>query len=53
MMLDHLGETEAAAGILAAIESTLATGGDALTRDLGGQGTTASLGGSIARTLAG
>ncbi len=53
MMLDHLGEADAAAGILAGIESVLATGGDALTRDLGGTGTTASLGEAITAAIAG
>jgi len=53
MMLEHLGEADAAAGILSAIESVLAAGGDTLTRDLGGTGTTASLGDTIARTIAG
>ncbi|THJ66489.1 tartrate dehydrogenase [Arthrobacter echini] len=53
MMLEHLGEAEAAAGILAGIESVLATGGEALTRDLGGSGTTASLGAAIAAAIAG
>ncbi len=53
MMLEHLGEAEAAAGILAGIESVLAVGGDALTRDLGGTGTTASLGEAIAEAIAG
>ena len=33
MMLEHLGETTAAAAIVAAFESVLADGGDALTRD--------------------
>ncbi|MHA7208830.1 tartrate dehydrogenase [Arthrobacter sp. MDT1-65] len=51
MMLEHLGEVDAAAGILTAVESVLATGGDALTRDLGGTGTTSSLGGTIASTI--
>jgi tartrate dehydrogenase/decarboxylase/D-malate dehydrogenase len=52
MMLEHLGEADAAAGILSAIESVLAAGGDALTRDLGGTGTTSSLGATIAAAIA-
>jgi len=51
MMLDHLGEFEAAAGILRAIEITLAD--KALcTRDLGGTASTSTAGTSIANALA-
>ncbi len=48
MMLDHLGETAAAAAVLAAIESVLAEQPDVLTPDLGGPGTTEGLGTAIA-----
>lgn len=49
LMLDHLGEPEAGAAILAAIEFTLAKGD--LTPDLGGQATTEQLGTAIATHL--
>ena len=39
-MLDHLGEAEAAAAILRAVEATLADERAVLTPDLGGVGTT-------------
>jgi tartrate dehydrogenase/decarboxylase / D-malate dehydrogenase len=42
MMLDHLGEGDAAAEILAALEGSLANGGPR-TRDLGGTATTADV----------
>lgn len=53
MMLDHLGHAEAAASVLAAIEGALADGAaeGSLTPDLGGQGTTASLGEALARRV--
>ncbi|MEC3956042.1 tartrate dehydrogenase [Nocardia sp. CDC153] len=50
MMLDHLGETDAAATVLAAIESVLARG-EELTPDLGGTGTTESLGKAVRAAL--
>lgn len=51
MMLEHLGETEAAAAILAAIESVLAE--DALrTADLGGKANTVTCGKAVAERLA-
>lgn len=49
LMLDHLGETEAAAAILQAVESTLATG--ELTPDMGGNATTESLGAAVVTAL--
>ena len=52
LMLDHLGETEAAAAILRAVESALAGERDLLTPDLGGVGTTGSLGEAVASTAA-
>ena len=42
MMLDHLGEAEAAAAILAALEQSLTHGGPR-TRDLGGSAGTADV----------
>lgn len=51
MMLEHLGEHAAAAAVLAAIESVLAAGGDVLTPDVGGTGTTESLGKAIRAAL--
>jgi len=47
MMLDHLGQPEAAALVLRAIEATLSRG-EGLTPDLGGSGTTDELGRAIA-----
>ncbi|WP_325049531.1 tartrate dehydrogenase [Kocuria soli] len=49
LMLDHLGERDAAAAVLEAIESTLATG--ELTPDMGGSATTDSLGSAVVRAL--
>lgn len=51
MMLDHLGEPAAAKAIVAAIEETLARGGDVLTPDMGGQATTSTLGDAIAERI--
>ena len=42
LMLDHLGEADAAARLMSAIERTLAAG-DLLPRDLGGSATTAEI----------
>ena len=50
LMLDHLGEPEAAAAVLAAIEQVLGAG-EGLTPDLGGTGTTTSLGRAIAAAV--
>jgi tartrate dehydrogenase/decarboxylase/D-malate dehydrogenase len=47
MMLDHLGAKEAAAAIVAAIEEVLASG-ENLTPDMGGTGSTTSLGAAVA-----
>ena len=47
LMLEHLGETAAAAAVLAAVERVLARGGDALTPDMGGSATTVSLGEAV------
>ncbi|TFD85154.1 MULTISPECIES: tartrate dehydrogenase [Cryobacterium] len=51
MMLNHLGEHAAGAAILEGIERVLTRGGDALTPDLGGSGTTISLGAEIATEI--
>jgi tartrate dehydrogenase/decarboxylase / D-malate dehydrogenase len=55
MMLEHLGHPDAAAATLAAIEAVLARGpeGAPLTPDLGGTGTTETLGKAIAEELDG
>lgn len=52
LMLDHLGESEAAAAVVAAFESVLAERPDVLTPDLGGPGTTVGLGTAIAERVA-
>ncbi|MFJ8785266.1 MULTISPECIES: tartrate dehydrogenase [unclassified Streptomyces] len=52
MMLDHLGEHEAAAHVVAAIESVLDEEPNVLTPDLGGAGTTTGLGKAIAARIA-
>ena len=48
MMLDHLGEKEAAAAIMQAIETVLSADNAPLTPDLGGQASTIDLGKAIA-----
>lgn len=53
MMLDHLGEPEAAAAIMEAIESVLGAQDSPLTPDLGGSASTADLGGAIVRRITG
>ncbi len=50
MMLDHLGEGEAARAIVAAIEA-LCAGGGPLTADLGGKATTEEVGRALADAL--
>ena len=50
MMLDHFGETEAAAAILGAIETVLAAGAS-LTPDMGGTASTSELGAAIEAAL--
>lgn len=53
MMLEHLGYKEAGDAIVTAIEAVLSEGdSQVLTRDVGGQGTTASLGKAIAEKIA-
>ena len=47
MMLEHLGAPEAAAAIVAAIETVLASG-ENLTPDMGGTASTSALGQAIA-----
>jgi tartrate dehydrogenase/decarboxylase/D-malate dehydrogenase len=51
MMLDHLGEAEAANAILAAVEYTLDQPCAPMTPDLGGSATTAELGAKIASAI--
>lgn len=52
MMLEHLGYKEAADAMVTAIEAVLSEGDShVLTRDVGGQGTTASLGKAIAARI--
>jgi tartrate dehydrogenase/decarboxylase/D-malate dehydrogenase len=48
MMLEHLGQNEAAAAILSAIETVLTRPDAPRTRDLGGSASTVDLGGAIA-----
>jgi tartrate dehydrogenase/decarboxylase/D-malate dehydrogenase len=50
MMLDHLGHPEAAQAVVGAIERFVEAG-KGLTRDLGGTGTTAEVGKTIAAML--
>jgi tartrate dehydrogenase/decarboxylase/D-malate dehydrogenase len=50
LMLEHLGEQEAADGILAALEEMLASGGPR-TRDLGGTATTAEVTAALVAAL--
>jgi tartrate dehydrogenase len=50
MMLEHLGETEAAAHVQQAVASTLA-GGDVRTRDMGGSNTTDEMGAAVAAAM--
>ncbi len=52
MMLEHLGEPDAAAAVLAAIETVLAKGGDTLTPDMGGSAGTDTLGKAVADAVA-
>ncbi len=51
MMLDHLGEKEAAAAIVTAIETMLRDGGPR-TRDMGGQAATVDVGKALAEAVA-
>jgi tartrate dehydrogenase/decarboxylase / D-malate dehydrogenase len=51
MMLDHLGEPEAATGITTAMEHVLASETQPLTPDMGGDATTEDLGKAIAHAL--
>jgi len=52
MMLEHLGEAEAAAAVIAAIERVLTSDVPPLTPDLGGTAGTADLGVAIAQAVA-
>jgi len=49
-MLDHLGETDAAAGLERAVAATMAAG-EVRTRDIGGTSTTEEVGRAIAERL--
>ncbi len=51
MMLEHLGEPDAGAGVLRSIEKVLERGGDVLTRDMGGSASTVQLGSAISREI--
>ena len=51
MMLDHLGEHDAAAAVMAAIEDVVGRGGTGLTPDMGGTGDTVTLGRAVAESL--
>lgn len=52
LMLEHLGETRAAAGVQQAFEHVLAEGNpDVVTPDLGGRGTTEALGEAVAEAV--
>ena len=53
MMLDHLGEQEAAKAVMGAIEELLASPGGARTPDMGGNGLCRDVGESIAQIVAG
>ena len=54
MMLEHLGYKEAGDAMVDAIEAVLGEGdSQVLTRDVGGQGTTESLGKAIADRIGG
>jgi tartrate dehydrogenase/decarboxylase/D-malate dehydrogenase len=52
MMLDHLGEPEAAAAIIRGIETVMTSNSAPKTPDLGGSGHTADLGQAIADAIA-
>jgi tartrate dehydrogenase/decarboxylase/D-malate dehydrogenase len=52
MMLEHLGEAEAAAAVEAAIETVLADGG-VLTRDMGGKASTKEMGAAVESVVLG
>jgi tartrate dehydrogenase/decarboxylase/D-malate dehydrogenase len=51
MMLEHLGEVEAAWAVVAAIEKALSKPGVPMTPDMGGKGTTTSFGEAIAAAI--
>ena len=51
MMLEHLGETEAADAVMAAINATLSASDAPLTPDLGGNASAAALGSRIAEAV--
>ncbi|MHC5557903.1 tartrate dehydrogenase [Kocuria sp. U4B] len=51
MMLDHLGEADAATAITTAMEKVLVSGTQALTPDMGGHATTEDLGKAVAAAI--
>ncbi len=52
LMLQHLGEQDAATAILTAVENVLGRGkADEVTRDMGGQGSTDALGAAVEQEL--
>jgi tartrate dehydrogenase/decarboxylase/D-malate dehydrogenase len=53
MMLDHLGERDAGARVVHAIESVLAAVDGPKTPDVGGKATTAQVGAAVAAAVAG
>ncbi len=52
MMLEHLGEPDAAAAVMRGIEAVLGDAGAPKTRDLGGTARTEDLGRAIADAIA-
>jgi tartrate dehydrogenase/decarboxylase/D-malate dehydrogenase len=52
MLLEHIGQPQAAGVLMAAIEHVLANPESPLTPDLGGHGTTAALGDAIVEAIA-
>ncbi|HIN18883.1 MAG TPA: tartrate dehydrogenase, partial [Gammaproteobacteria bacterium] len=53
MMLDHLGETEAAAAVMAGIETVMAAPDGPKTADIGGSANTVEVGSALAAAVAG
>jgi tartrate dehydrogenase/decarboxylase/D-malate dehydrogenase len=53
MMLDHLGETEAAAAVMAGIETVMAASDGPKTVDIGGSANTVEVGSALAAAVAG
>jgi tartrate dehydrogenase/decarboxylase/D-malate dehydrogenase len=53
MMLDHLGETEAAAAVMTGIEAVMAAPDGPKTADIGGSANTVEVGTALAAAVAG